>query len=277
MTETYSNSLEHYGSAHVSGTTTKTRVTAHTAECRWPPALLEEAVHVWRWQLDVTEDVLVRHVGMLSDKELTRMMSFQFRRDRTRYAISHGMTRHLLAHYLQEDPRLLTFAEGASGKPAIDHPRTRLRFNLTHSGAHACLAISDGLDLGVDLEELRWPVPDIAEVFLSDRELTAYNLLSHTHAPEALYRAWTRKEAIAKAEGFGLSRDLRPIEVFFDRNHQPQRVHHDETGLLSKSWYLTDIPVRKGFLASLATSGIPSAVDVLHVDAAISFHKQIVH
>ncbi|WP_432279828.1 4'-phosphopantetheinyl transferase family protein [Terriglobus roseus] len=219
----------------------------------------------------------MQHVGLLSDKELTRMTSFQFRRDRTRYAISHGMTRHLLAHYLQGEPRHLKFTEGLLGKPGIDHPTTRLRFNLTHSGAQACLAISDGLELGLDFEELRWPVPDIAEVFLSTKELTAYHLLSHLQAPEALYRAWTQKEAIAKAEGFGLTRDLRAIEVSFDRNQQPQHVQRDNSGILSRSWYLMDIPVRKGFVASLATSQVPTSVDVLHVNSAMTLHKQIVH
>jgi phosphopantetheinyl transferase len=86
-------------------------------------------------------------------------------------------------------------------------------FNLSHSGELALIAVCADAPVGVDLEadrRLRNP-PGLARRICTDRELAAVTASPDLNA--ALLRLWVRKEAVAKAEGGGLSTALSGIDV----------------------------------------------------------------
>jgi len=80
--------------------------------------------------------------------------------------------------------------------------------------------LGDGThSIGVDLERCRagFPTADIACRYFAPAEVRRYLAIPDDHSRvTAFYRCWTRKEAVLKAMGAGLSVDLVAFEVSFD-------------------------------------------------------------
>jgi len=88
--------------------------------------------------------------------------------------------REVLARYLDEDPAEIELREGPHGKPALADPSSPLRFNLSHSGDLALVAVTQGREVGVDIQKIK------------------------PHRDIAFYKAWARREAVVKCVGTGL-------------------------------------------------------------------------
>ena len=95
----------------------------------------------------------------------------------------------------------------AAGKPVF-RGEPELHFNLSHSGNFALCALSDR-PVGVDIEALRPRRDGLAEYILSPTELEWYHAQGST--TEALLTLWTRKEALCKYRGTGLTFPVRDI------------------------------------------------------------------
>ena len=115
-----------------------------------------------------------------------------------RLAPSPGALRRVLAVYLDSEPRRIRLERGEHGKPRLAGAEGRLRFNLSHSGEIALVAVSGEFEVGVDVERVR-----------PKRE-------------EAFYRRWACHEAHVKCLGVGLAHArqapldpvaLEPIEI----------------------------------------------------------------
>jgi len=170
-------------------------------------------VELWVWPLDVGADERGRFFAMLSDDEVARAERFVFERDRHRYIAARGRMREVLARLLGATPADLRFDYSSHGKPSLP---LGLHFNLSHSEALAALGVSRTHQLGVDVEHVRPLKEDIAERFFSQAEVTALRALPEDEQLEAFYRCWTRKEAVVKAIGEGLSRPLDSFDVTLD-------------------------------------------------------------
>jgi 4'-phosphopantetheinyl transferase len=136
---------------------------------------------------------------------------------RSRRAESRLALRRVLAAYLDEDPERIELCAGAAGKPALTSPCHPLRFNLSHSGGQALVAVALGREVGVDVEDMsrtrdfsrlsrRWLAPRVAtEIEAAPRRLRQ----------AAFYAAWVRHEAVAKCLGSGLGapQPAQPVSV----------------------------------------------------------------
>ena len=96
-------------------------------------------------------------------------------------------------------PAALRFA--TSGKPRLDPPHP-LRFNLSHSGDVALLAVATEREVGVDVEEVKPRARRRRGA--SSRAPSARRSRRRTTRELALHRHWVAKEAFAKASGRGL-------------------------------------------------------------------------
>ncbi len=151
---------------------------------------------------------------MLSDDEWARARRFAFRRDRDRYTAAHAALRQVLGHHVGTPGAALHLVEGPFGKPALADADA-LRFNLSHSGDVALIALCPDGDIGVDIEVPR-PLPDaqaLADLHFTAAECAALALLPVERRERAFLICWTRKEACVKAIGLGLSVDTRSFEV----------------------------------------------------------------
>jgi len=141
--------------------------------------------------------------SLLSPSERRRAERFFFERHRRRYIVARAHLRKLLGARLGVAPDAVALVYGKNGKPRLADER--LRFSVSHCGDVALFAFSRKGDVGVDIEAMRpiRSVDSIAAHILSRRELRAY--AAARDKVLAFLRFWTRKEALAKGLGDGLS------------------------------------------------------------------------
>ncbi|GAA1837008.1 4'-phosphopantetheinyl transferase superfamily protein [Pseudonocardia ailaonensis] len=166
---------------------------------------------VW-WARPVDPGAAPALVAVLDDHERTRLDRFRREADRARYLAAHALTRLVLGAHLGADPAALVLDRTCRcgeqhGKPTLP---SGPEFSLTHSGDRVGVALSTAGPIGLDVEEHR---P------LSDLDGLASHVLSpaERHRPPrdatAFLAVWTRKEALLKASGDGLSKPMDAITL----------------------------------------------------------------
>ena len=215
-------------------------------------------VQIWTAHLEALSPVELGELSALLDAaEHARAARFHFERDRRHYVASRGLLRYLLGVALTRPAAGLVFEYGAHGKPAISaaflQGRT-LCFNLSHSAGWAMFALAWDREVGIDLESATRLKRDVnglsglAARVLSARELAIWEALPDAAARDAAFlRAWTRKEAYAKATGKGLFDELGSVEVALDAASPKSSLTING----SRSWTVHDLPAPKGFAAAL--------------------------
>lgn len=208
-------------------------------------------MHLWRVELDVGADVEERLREKLAPDEAARAEGFASARARRRFVVARGTLRVLLGGLLGERPLSVSIEEGASGKPRL--AGHRLGFNVSHSGDLALICIAEGFEVGVDLEQLR-PVPSAAEI-AKRRFATAEARFVEEGGESDIDRrfllCWTRKEALAKALGAGLSFDLRSFAVPLEETGGVVSLGDPGDGRRQR-WLLLDVPIGSKYVAALA-------------------------
>lgn len=204
-----------------------------------------------------TTGILPGALDVLDDDERARAARFVFDRDRSRFVAAHGWLRLLLAKYLGEPPAALRFALGPWGKPRLMDPGVDVRFNLSHAGDHALIAVAVGIEVGVDLEQDRpEPLLDLARRFFAPGEVAALEALPYAEQPAAFTRGWTRKEAFIKALGEGLSFPLDQFEVSLERTATWQLLRGCSRDVDAPGrWRLVSLPAPPGYAGALAAAG----------------------
>jgi len=179
------------------------------------------AVDIWRLRF-ADGELAERGWQMMTDDERVRADAFHFAADRERFCQSRLLLRMVLGGYLGIEPAGVAIKLGENGKPAVDGPSNgRLHFNLAHSKSTALLAVTIDQPVGVDVEDsdcVRIPdIGSLAESVMSERELEVISELEGESRLHCFLRCWTRKEALVKAMGVGLSVKLDAFTVPLDR------------------------------------------------------------
>jgi len=147
------------------------------------------------WQVELAAGEAGRAAVLLSSDERERAARL------TRpepWIVARAALRTALGARLGVPAAEVEFAEGPHGKPEL--PGMRLRFNLSHSGERAVIAMADGVEVGIDVERTARSSRAV-ERTLTDGERAA---LPAGDRHVELLRVWCRKEALAKAIGGGL-------------------------------------------------------------------------
>jgi 4'-phosphopantetheinyl transferase, N-terminal len=140
------------------------------------PFGIVEDVRIWQAWLD--RDGWPEEDGLPAD-ERRRAESIVIEGRRRRWVAARWALRTALGRRIGVDPAEVALEPGPGGKPRLSGNRA-LRFNLSHSGDLAVIAITVGREVGVDVER------------------------ADTKRPEAYYRSWVRREARAKCAGAGI-------------------------------------------------------------------------
>ncbi len=222
-------------------------------------------MHLWRVELDVGAEAETELLEELPADELARAEGFGNAQARRRFVVARGTLRVLLGNLLGEPSRSIAIEEGASGKPRLSGAGRRLGFNVSHSGDLALICIAEGVEVGVDLERLR-PVPDAIAIARRRFAPAEARFVEEGRAADVDRRfllCWTRKEALAKAVGVGLSFDLRSFAVPLDESSGV--VSLDAPGEeQAQRWSIFDIPMGNEYVAALA---LPASVMDIPVTA----------
>lgn len=123
-------------------------------------------------------------------------------------------------------------------RPYLDGP---LDFNLSHSGGWVICSISDTHRVGVDVEKVR---PVLLDDFRQVISRTEQEMIKAESEPyRVFYDLWTRKEAVAKADGRGLFLPFTEIAL-----------HHGGANVQGCQWYTCKIAIPDDHAAYLATN-----------------------
>lgn len=239
-------------------------VAAFDEACRPGPLPYPEfGVDVWIISLPACFSSAESFRLVLDPNEHSRAERFRQPEDRSRFIAVHGALRMILTSYADVDPGRLRFVFGRHGKPALDPKLDSpdIRFNLSHSGDKAAIAVALGREVGIDIERIEPKRTDtaIAERFFSPHELAVLRNLSESEREVGFFACWTRKEAYIKGRGEGLSIPLCDFDVSLVPGEPAallsSRIDPSDVG----RWHLEEVPVEEGYAAAFAVncSGAP--------------------
>ena len=150
----------------------------------------------------------------VSNNEMDKAARFRHSADAVRHIAGRALVRRMLeaaGHKKFTDEFLLN----PYGKPYS--PGSGVHFSISHSGSMVWAAFCREATVGIDVEN-QLPLPDLADLTtqLHPREAQAIDHFSAEERTAAFYRCWTRKEAVLKALGKGLSLPLNTFQVRVD-------------------------------------------------------------
>jgi 4'-phosphopantetheinyl transferase len=211
----------------------------------------EPPIDLWSWRIDVDAGRAGREAECLSPDEVIRMEKLRKPELKARFQATHGRMRRILAAYMLVPAAELRLQYGANGKPSIRQGACAApHFNLTHSDRLAALAVSPKRPVGIDIEDIRPVEEPLARDIFSPAEYAALKDLPDGERLRAFYRGWTRKEAVVKAIGEGLSLPLKSFDVEL-RPGERARILRAET-FVASAWRLVDFSPAPDHIGAVA-------------------------
>jgi 4'-phosphopantetheinyl transferase len=228
------------------------------------PRLESREAHVWRASVAQWETSQPALVELLDPAERQRAAQFAFPADRQRFVAAHAVLRILLARYLGTTAARLSFTTAAAGKPHVVGPAgaANIEFNMSHAGDCIMIAVTPVSPVGVDVEY--W-VGDVDEAefsseFFSEYEREELRQISRERQHAAFFALWTRKEALVKATGKGLSQGLAHFDMTVDPDTAPRlladRLHRENEA----RWRVCDLALDARYSGALVVDRRVTAV-----------------
>ncbi len=179
---------------------------------RTVPKLHEAELQIWRLDLNGPESrsVLTQAFQVLTAEERQRAGKMRTGTAPEEFIAGRGSLRRLLGVALNCDPRSIEIVLGSHRKPAIRPLRGMHvpHFNVSHSHGMILIALSRLGSVGVDVEYIDPAIEaiDIARAAFHAQDVR-YIASAGTAQQRllAFYGCWTRREAVAKADGRGLT------------------------------------------------------------------------
>ncbi len=215
-------------------------------------------VHLWLARTDLPDQSLARLEAPLSEQELRRAAGYRFDADRRRFVAAHGLLRALLGAYIGCAPRDVPMATGMHGKPyivaaAAGAAGAPLHFNISHSEAWFAAAVAmDPVGVDVEVPSKRRSSTQLADIVLSPAERAAFARLPEAALRERLYSLWTRKEAVLKALGVGLTESMRSISMTVGTESPPRVTGFADDADDPAEWLLHEFAPAPGVVGALA-------------------------
>lgn len=195
--------------------------------------------------------------------EHARAARFTRPEDSLRNLLGRTLLRHVASHYGGME-RNQVIRSNTWGKPEL--VGCEVGCNVSHAGNQVWVALSRFPRVGIDVELLSAPKEfhDIAAGFHPD-EIAALRRMPDGKL--ATLRCWSRKEAVSKATGMGVSLPLRAYCVDCDaRQCNWLRVPPPNT--LRAAWTTIDLPIGKDYVGALAIDGRCDCVNVVRLKVA---------
>jgi 4'-phosphopantetheinyl transferase len=232
---------------------------------------------VWLLRVDrLSEEDLIPVLPVLDGEERAQMARFHHARNRVEYGAAHVLTRLALAQVLSVQSSSLSFVAGPNGKPAVHRngQPAPISFNLSHAKGMVGVAVlaRSEVPVGFDVESFDRRIDlDVADRYFRPEEVNWLTSLAPDDRPRGFLRLWTLKEALIKATGEGLSRELDSFwfEVF------PPRLHFVPTDGTESGWRFEQRIVDDVFVAAAGLQ-TPDGSDVSLVWRVVDPRKLLV-
>jgi 4'-phosphopantetheinyl transferase len=152
-----------------------------------------------------------RLLAMLDDDETQRYASYRMEVDKLRFLTGRALIRTIAGRLLDIEPERVVLDSSCydCGKP---HGKPRVvadgapEVSISHSGSRVALAVVSGPPVGVDVEQIREAeVAGLARIAFSAAEQSTFAAVPEPDSRAAFFTYWSRKEAVVKATGRGMS------------------------------------------------------------------------
>jgi len=226
---------------------------------RIPCVNLSDRKTVDVWVVDLDDRSVGSEIvdSLLSEDELERAVRFVFEQDAWHFKLCRAILRvglglHLGVHIQGKHIRQIRIKTTERGKPYIEG--CGLHFNVSHCRGTGLLAFTRSGEIGVDVEQVRTDVGalQIAAQHFHPREIDF--IASAKDATEQacrFTRIWTRKEALLKATGLGISEDMKSFDVS-DSSKIELRLRYSGGSIIQDTLILQNIAINESMIATLA-------------------------
>jgi len=223
----------------------------------------EPIVRVWHVDLDRPRFASSGYQTCLDEDERVRAARYRSAPERARFLAARSTLRHVLSAVIGAAAERIVFRSSATGK--LECADTPWQFSLSHSHGYAVVAVANEIRVGVDVERIDKTYAELRDVatLFTAQERESIGALPPTEATDAFYRCWTRKEAVLKAVGSGISDGLHRIAV----THEPEvskLLWTDGSFGNTDRWFLFDLDLppfaTQRYAAALATEGNPPRI-----------------
>ena len=184
---------------------------------------------------DLEQFDLEEALTLLPLQRYEQVMRFRSERDRRlSVAVYRLLCRGLREEYGIEEPP--TFEYGAHGKPSlVGHPD--IHFNMSHC-RQAAICVLAPHPVGVDVERFRRYDERLVSFTMNEEECVK---IRQSERPDVEFiKWWTRKEALLKCRGTGISHEMRDVltdvrgvqftTVVVDRRQYVYTICRQDTG-----------------------------------------------
>ncbi len=171
-------------------------------------------VFVYIVELNNSKHHLSRFWNYLTYEEKSKATKYFTNNLRDTYIISHGTLRYILSYYTGQLPQDIEFIYNKYNKPFLKN-NNNINFNMSHSHEIVSYIIALDHNVGIDIE-LRNKVLNIEEfvnLALTPAEYMFFSTLEKEEKISFFFDQWTKKEALVKAYGKGLSYPINTLEV----------------------------------------------------------------
>ncbi len=170
----------------------------------------------------------------LIDEEQTLIKPWHQKR-KDEFIAARGILRLLMGQITNRKPNEIRFRKNEQGKPYLDGAPY---FNVSHSGSLIQIAISD-VEVGIDIEffgnQRDWK--KIMDRFFHESEKETIQ------SEEDFLRLWTKKEALLKCVGIGITQELSSFDVL-----------SESIQFNSRDYYFSTIPMQESYCGHLCTT-----------------------
>ena len=225
-----------------------------------PIEVENRAIHIWSFSLDGSLSFLEQCRSWLSEDERGRAARFIRQQDRIHYVLAHGGLRAVLSRYLRIGPDDVKLFRSKAGKPFVTRElggQSAITFNMSHAHGRALIAVSNGQEVGVDLERIRLDVEvaKLSERYFAPSEHATIMQLPQTQHAARFFRYWVAKEAVLKAQGIGL-RALSQCEILMGADGVGAEVLVSAGSPLEHNWGVRLLSCDEGWEAAVAARGV---------------------
>lgn len=155
---------------------------------------------------------------LLDQEEQLKANRFVHPEDRDRFIIRRSTLRKLLSHWTGRSPETIRYTKGTHGKPEL--PGIPFCFNLSHTQGAVVYYFGPEI-AGIDIEDVQ-PARRFAE--LEQTQLHPEEK-SICHIDLDFFTIWTRKEAVLKADGSGISDGLSMLNTAVSPVHYNGKLY----------------------------------------------------
>ncbi len=161
--------------------------------------------------LENHQKIILNNLKLMPNHMVKKMKSFKFWNDQQAYMIGRMLIIEGFKLYGIDTNPLYWLEYNAHGKPFIEG---NIHFNISHSKEYVLCVFSDEFEMGIDIEKItNQSIKNLYEVFSSCEK---NKIERSSNQEDIFYKIWTRKEAVTKSLGKGLSIPFNSFSVLDD-------------------------------------------------------------